>query len=625
MLNILRKNAQSFVIQVLIVIIAIVFVFWGFGTKLGDNPHTMAEVNGREIAYGTFHKAYELTVANYKQQFGDQLPHTFFEGGELKKKVLNQLIESDLLLQAAMASGLQISDREVQDRIKALAVFQSGGQFDLERYKAILAQNNLSPSAFETEIRNELLLNRITGLATSFAAVSDKEVQQWLEYDGQEIRIAFVGFDASALAPSEVKEEELKNWYAANKQRYKTQPERKLRYLFFSDANAPQSAAITGEMVRQYYLDHQEQYSTPEQRRARHILFRTGKEGDSKTAAGQKALAERILAEIKGGADFEQEARRYSEDASKDQGGDLGFFPRGVTAPSFEEALFSMQPGEISDLVQTPFGYHIIRLEAIRPAKTQTLEEAEGAIRKALEAQNARAASFQRASDAYEDIIKAGSLTKYGENGKTDIRETVFFTQDKPPQDGLPADPAFLQEAFKLRKGELSSIIETKDGYGILFVEDTREPSEPDLPVVRAQALSDFRHDKGLEMARNAAGQLLQKLHKGENWPAEVDRQESGYIRRGTVSGTVPGPVRQDAFRRLSAAGLPETPVEVDNTYYVYQILDVRQGKTTQEEEDLRPKIEQQLLAAEENKLMSAWLGLLQEKADIWVNQEMLR
>jgi hypothetical protein len=164
----------------------------------------------------------------------------------------------------------------------------------------------------------------------------------------------------------------------------------------------------------------------------------------------------------------------------------LGFFGRGEMVQPFENAVFSLKKNELSGVVETPFGYHIIQLNEIMPAKTQSLEEVSGTIRTQLERQGVKAITFKKASSAYEDIIKAGSLAKYSSaQDAYPVRQTDFFSQDAPPKNGMIGEPAFLQAAFSLRKGELSSIVETASGYAILFVDDVKASEVPELDSVR--------------------------------------------------------------------------------------------------------------------------------------------
>ena len=625
MLNFLRKNAQSVIIQVIVVVIAIVFVFWGVGAKLKDNPNAIAVVNGKEVAYRDFQQSYERAVENYKQQFGGQMPQGFLESIGLKEQVLEQLIQSELLRQGAEKIGVMISKEATQRKIQEMAVFNNNGRFDLANYKAVLERNRLSPTAFEAGIQNDLAINRVVDAIRSFANISGKEVQNWIDYTDQELKLAYTVFRSdNYISQVKVVEDELQAWYATNKQSYKSLPQNKLQYLFFNYADDLKQVTVSGDDVQKYYQENSATYNTAEQRRVRHILFKVANDASPEVKTAKKTEAEKVLAQIQSKGDFAQLATQYSEDSSKTKGGDLGLFSRGKMVQPFEESVFSLKKGEVSGLVETPFGYHIIKLEEIIPEKTQTLGEVSEAIRQDLEKKGGKAITFKRASTAYEDIIKSGSLAKYSAGSGRPVSKTDFFAQNNPPQDSVVRDRSFLQAVFALKKGELSSIVEIGTGYAIIFVDDIKESVIPELSVVRDRAVADFKKVKSIDLARTAAEDMLKTVKEKQNWPASPDRKESEYLKRLGPSASVPDQVRQNAFTHVGRAAFPEKIIIVDNAFYIYQIIDSRQGKDMMDK-NKRQDFEQQLLAVQNNKLMTDWLGQLKKEAKIWTNAQMLK
>jgi peptidyl-prolyl cis-trans isomerase D len=625
MLNFLRKNAQSVIIQVIVVVIAIVFVFWGVGANLKDNPNALAVVNGKEIAYRDFQQSYERAVENYKQQFGGQMPQGFLESIGLKEQVLDQLIQSELLRQGAEKIGVMISKEATQRKIQEMGVFNKNGRFDLVNYKTVLERNRLSPKAFEAGIQNDLAINRVADTIRSFANISVKEVQSWIDYTEQEIKLAYTVFRGeNYISQVKVVEDELQAWYATNKHNYKSPPQNKSQYLFFSYAEDLKQVAVTEDDAQKYYQENSAAYNTAEQRRARHILFKVAVDERPDVRTVKKTEAEKVLAQIQSNGDFAQLAIQHSEDSSRSKGGDLGFFSRGKMVQPFEEAVFSLKKGEVSSLVETQFGYHIIKLEEIVPEKTQTFGEVREAVHKELEKKGGKAITFKRASTAYEDIIKAGSLAKYSAGSGHPVSKTDFFAQNNPPQDSVVRDRSFLQAVFALKKGELSSIVEIGTGYAIIFVDDIKESVIPELSVVRDRAVADFKKVKSVDLARTAAEDMLKMVKEKQDWPASPDRKESEYLKRLGTSASIPDQVRQDAFTHVGRAVFAEKILIVDNVFYVYQIIDSRQGKDMMDK-NKRQDLEQQLLAVQNNKLMADWLGQLRKEAKIWTNAQMLK
>lgn len=626
MLNILRKNAQSVVVQAIVVIIALVFIFWGFGNRMQDNPNALAVVNGKEIPYRDFQQSYERTVEAYKEQFGGQLPHEL-QGMALKEQVLDRLIQEELLRQGAEQAGIMISKEAVQRKIQEMPAFNdANGRFDLANYKAVLERNRLSPASFEAGVRNDLLANRALRAIGSFAAAPEQEVRNWVEYIGQEVKLAYGSVQSDEyIAQVQVADDALASWYETAQQRYKTAAQRKLLYLAFPFEADLGQVTVDEEAVHAYYQEHAETYNMPEKRRARHILFKVTGEDSPETRNARKAEAEKVLARIRTGGDFAKLAGQFSEDVTKDKGGDLGFFARGQMVQPFEDSVFALKKGEVSGLVETPFGFHIIKVEEIMPAKTQTLAEASPTIRKALEWKNVKAITFKRVSSVYEAIIRAGSIARYSETPEAHpVLRTGFFTQDAPPKEGMVQEPALLQAAFGLRKGELSSLVETEGGYAILFVDDARESVTPDLAAVRDRVVTDYKKEKSVELAKAAAEALLHKAQEQKNWPAGLSRKESEYLKRSGPAGAMPEILRQDAFSRVGKDIFPERVLAVDSVFYLYQILDSRQG-TSEMDATKRLFLEQQLQEAGKNMLLADWLGQLRKKASIWTNARMLQ
>lgn len=625
MLEFIRRNAQSLFVQLIVVIIAIVFIFWGVGSNLGDNPNVLAVVNGQEISYRAFQQKYDQTVEQYRQQFGNQLPADFFTEIGLKEQILNQLVQEELLRQGGKQIGLKVSNETIQRTIGEMEIFRNDGVFDLAAYKQILERNRMTPAMFESGIGNELLADRVIQAVGSLAAVSEREVQNWLEFYAQEIRLAHAMFSGETFRSQvEVTEEDLAAWYAANSHKYTLPPQYALQYLFFDSADDLREAPVDEALIQAYYQEHLDRYHKPEQRRARHILFRVTDEEGTETEKTQRTLAENVLARIEQGENFQELAKIYSEDATRDIGGDLGFISRGMMVEPFEQVVFTMDAGEIRGPVRTTFGYHIIQLEEIIPEMTQPLEEVELELRAELERQRGKGMTFKRASDAYEAIMRTGSLDRYHAEGEQILHQTDYFSRNQPPEDSVVRDPAFLQAAFSLRKGELSSIVETEAGYVIIFVDDIKASVVPELVAVREQVEEEYVKSRSVEIAEAAAQEALDLLRETGVWPDGIERQESAFIQRIGPSNDVPDPVRQAAFTHIGVDIFPGQVVPVDSDFYIYEILERRHGSETIKGEH-RKNMQQQLVATQKNMLLSDWVTQLRSQAKIRINTDMLR
>ncbi len=632
MLNILRKRAQSLLIQGVVLVIAVVFIFWGVGTNITRNRNSVATVNGEEISLQEFQRSYERAVDNLRQQFGGQLPPDLLENAGFKQQVLGQLIRDALLRQGGQRMGIAVSDHMTRQKIGTMEVFQENGHFDLHRYEEILAQNRMTPTSFENGLRSDLLAAKVGEAVAAFAYVSDLEAKTWSRFQDESIRLAYLKLDARQFEDKvQIDEAELVGWFENHREDYRQEPKRRLKYLYFSSEAGKNAAEATEDEVRAYYEANKTAYVTPEQRRARHILFKVEQGADETARSEKKQQALKILAQAEAGEDFAELAKKYSEGPSRDNGGDLGFFGRGRMVRPFEDAVFAMQPGEIRGPVETRFGFHIIKLEEIRPETVRPFDEVKQEIRRQLVAKAASAESFKKASEAYEGIMRAGSLEKFAAASGLEIRETDYFQRKSPPKDQkVLADPAFLAEAFSLNKGELSSVIEVKGGYAILYVDDIQESSLPELSEVRNRVEADFRREKSVELARKAAEDTLVAARESgalaadDGIPAEVE--ETDMVKRSAADKT--GKVIPAVFRHAFALPwdkkFPDQPVASGTVFFVYQVLDRAEGEEPADTKTLS-RIREQLSAAARSRLMNHWLATLQKQADIWTNRKLLQ
>jgi len=624
MLNILRKRAQSTVIQAMVLLIAVVFIFWGVGTNLNNNRNAVATVNGEEIPIQDYQRAYDRAVENYRQQFGGRIPPGLLESLNLKGQVVGQLIRAELFRQGAAEMGLAISKEATQRTIKKMDAFQENGQFNLGRYKEVLSRNRLTPTSFEGGIRNDMLTGLVVETIGSFAVLPETEMRGWLDFSEREINLGVRAVKSSDFEDKvEVDDAELATWFEQHKTEYTSESKVRLRYLEFDFDKDMDQVQVTDDALRARYASERARFTIPEQRHARHILFKVTEQDDQQTVEEKKKLAENVLARIRKGEDFAKLARQYSEGPTKDSGGDLGFFSQGRMVKPFDDVVFSMQTGTVSDPVRTSFGFHIIKLEEVRPATTRSFDEVKDGLAKDMKKEEVKGITFKRASDAYEGIMRAGSIDKYSEQSGETVVETNFFSRSQPPS-GITADPGFLQAAFGLGKGELSSLVELKNGYVIVFVDDVLEPVVPELADVRERVVQDYRREKAVDLARAAAAEELAQAREQGRLGGEIIK-ETGFVKRtAPQTADVPAEVITDAFSLAHTEHLPEHPVGVGNTFYLYEIRDRRLNLDSISTEK-KKQLKQQVLASVRNRLVSDWLVGLREKAEIWTNDTILQ
>lgn len=625
MLEFLRKQAQSPVMQALIVIIAMVFIF--FGTNMGDSNKrdAVATVNGEAIGLADYSREYTRMVDSLREQFGGTLPKNLIKSLGIKDQVLQRLIQQTLLVQGAQRMGIYVSNWEMQEEIKNQPYFQVDGKFDNARYKQLLAQNKMAPKQYEESLRLELLGRKVNTRLTDFAVLTDWEIDQRFAFNNNEIKLAYYKLQASDFSNDvTVSADDLAAYFDQHKEEYKSAPQVKIKYLAFPVAKAMETMTITDAEISGYYQTNISTYQVPEKRAARHILFKT----DGTNDEAQKTKAEDVLKKIKAGGDFAELAKEFSDDpGSASRGGDLGTFSRGQMVPAFDEAVFSMAQSEISDLIKTRFGYHIIEVQDIAPAKTTPLEEVKETIQRTLKQQQAKDKAFENANSAYEKIFQTGSLDKYSQQESITLEETSFFNQAKPPAD-LAGKPRLLGQAFSLVKGDLSSLIEEPGGYYIIFIDDVVEPIVPALDAVKKEVTADFKAAKSSELAQAKAQEILAACKGGTEFKQAVSQaggkvQVSPWFSR-TKRGvsTLPDAISSQGLALSKATPYPEAVGIDGNAFYVYRFQEKRASESSngQAKESFTASLRQEKQMA----TLESWLNYMMETGDITTNKQLL-
>ncbi|MDG4475830.1 SurA N-terminal domain-containing protein [Thiovibrio frasassiensis] len=629
MLDFMRRKAQSTVIQAAILIIVLVFIFWGVGTSQNGGPDSIATVNDQSISSQQYQRTYNRTIARYQEQFGSTLPAGLLEALNLKQQVLNQMVQELVMQQGATEAGLIVGSDEVRKVIQGMDAFKEEGIFKLDRYKKMLASSKMTTADFENSVRNDLLHSKIIAHLSRFARVSDSELKDRFALDNDQLKLEYVAFGADDFRTAgPIADQDLNSFFAGNKQAYLTEPQVKLRYITFLQEQGLAAIQVSDQEIEQFYTLNPDKFSTPEQRQARHILIRSdANESPELRDAKRKKLAA-ILALAKAGKDFSQLAREHSEDASGKNGGDLGFFSKEQMVPPFAEAAFALTEGEISGVVETQFGFHLIKLEKIRPASVTPLAAARDQIAAELKAQRGKDLTFQLANQAYEGIIQAGSLDKYAASAGAAVQTTDSFSQANPPK-ALTGQPALLKTIFSLKMGELSSLLEINGGYAICFVDEVKEPQVPPLTEVRARVEKDFLDDQAHAKAKDAAVALLDQTKKEGSLIAAAEKTKSSvretpfFTRSQQATSTLPAPVVAQGLKLSAASPYPKEIGEDGSTFYV---LHFKESKSASEEAFASQKeaLRKMLTQEKQMEVMGAWLAYLQSRAKITIDKKFM-
>ena len=622
MLGKIRNSTGSWLIKFILGVIVIVFVFWGVGSFRSQRLNVLTKVNGEDILMESYRLAHTNMLDNYKRMFGGQIPEGFLDRIDIKQQVLNGLINETLIRQAANEIGILVSDIEIQNIILAIPAFKHNGVFDQGLYEKSLRGVRLTPAVFETQVRQQLLTDRLKALLGSGLAVTEAEAKDHYMFENEDVNLAYVSINASECETEvNATEQDLTLWYESYNENYMTEPQTKLRYLALKESDID-DANVTDPEIEAYYKDHKNEYEVKERRRARHILLKISEGADEDSIETIQKKAKKIRDRIENGEDFANLAKENSGDAgSAENGGELGFFSRGMMVKPFEEAVFSMKEGEVSKPVLTRFGWHIIELEEIEPGRVKSLTEVKNSIATRLKDQKAKNMIWNRANEAYDEIIQLGSLSAYAEQHEIELKTTELFSQKKPPA-VIGGNPELLKTLFALNSGELSSLLQIHQGILIAEVLEKKAPYLPSLEEVKEQVKKDYVREKAKELCRLKAKELLEAAKKQGLEAAAKDEglkiQQTGLFKRTdkTAKGKLPPAVAQAGLSLYEGKACPDEVAESGNSFYVLVFKEKKDadiaGFIAQKD-----AITKRILEQKQQTLFEDWLKHQRERASI--------
>jgi peptidyl-prolyl cis-trans isomerase D len=427
----------------LVVLSFIVFYIPSFlrtGTDAAAPTDAVASVSGQTITVDAFRRAYQSQLQAYQRAYGSSLNEQFLKQMGIDQQILQQLIDERAAAAEAERLGLTVTDQEVAQRIFAIPAFQQNGQFagpDVYRQVLQMQRPPLTTSEFEDNLRRALLVEKLRSAVTDWISVGEREVDAEYRRRNEKAKFELVVFSADALRDQvTVSDADLAKYFDAHKEQYRVGEKRKIRYLLIDvDALKGKIVVPPGD-IEAYYKQNLEMFSTPEQVRASHILLKT----EGKDDAAVKKQAEDLLAKIKAGADFAQLATKFSEDeASKAKGGDLDYFGKGQMVPEFDKVAFSLEPGQMSDVVKSQFGYHIIKVTDKKPASKRTLEEVRPQIEDQIKWDRAQAEAERIADDVAGKMKKPEDFDAVARPRGLTVNESPFFSKDEPIPGGRRA------------------------------------------------------------------------------------------------------------------------------------------------------------------------------------------
>lgn len=568
MLDFMRKRAQSPWIKVVFVIIVLVFIFWGFGSSFrnGSSVEGIATVGKETISQREFQRAYDNLKAMYRDAYKDHFTPDLIQALNLKQQTLDQLINSKLLQQEARRIGFTVDDMELRDSIRNISIFQTNGQFNQMQYLRVLNYLRMSPGEFEGGQRGDLLQKKLQRLITDAVPATEEETKELYRLGQERVNVSFVKIaSADLLGQVTIEKKESEEYYNSHRESFR-EPERvRFTYIAYPPAHFESQVQVSPQDEEAFYNNHKnDRFTTPAQVHARHILFSVEQGATDADKAKIKETATGVLTRARTGEDFATLAKTYSQDpGTAPKGGDLGFFPRGRMVKEFEEAAFNLSAGSISNLVESQFGYHIIKVEAVEAERVRSLEETRAEIHQEL----VREAASERAraqADADHDKATDGSkLAETAAAAGLTVGDTPLVSRDETIPE-LGRQPELIHTALTLAVDQVSAPMKAGDVWYLLSPREKVASTIPEFVAVTEEVEKRARNDKAEQLAKTKADALLAQLKEKKDLALvaaeeKLSVEETGpFTRQGSYvpkMGNLPE-FKKDAFRLT-----PESPI----------------------------------------------------------------
>jgi len=622
MFDFVHENKK--LVQIVLALITLPFALWGVSSyeRSGNSADVAATVNGLKISQQDLENSLRQQQDRMRQRLGANYDPAMFDTPQVKRAVLDNLISQRLLVERARVARLVVPDEQVAQVIAGIDAFRDEGKFDKKRYETVLADQGMTPLIFEARVRDELMGQQMQDAyaQNGFAAKTIAANVFRLNEQQRVVKVSTISFQ-TFMSQAKVEDSELKQYYEQNKNEFQVQEQAKVEYVKFSADDLLAKVEVNKEDVHNYYEGHQSEYGTPEERRAAHILITVKPTAPQAEQDAAKAKAEQLLEQArKNPAKFDELAKNNSQDpGSAANGGDLGYFGRGAMVKPFEDAAFALKVGEISDLVKTDFGYHIIKLVAIKPSRILPFDEAREGIANKLRQQKA-ADKFAEMAEKFSNTVyeQSDSLKPAADLVGAKVERSGWLNKDKP--DGGLWTEKMLQAIFNdeviKNKRNTAAIEVTPNVLVAARILDYKPASVRSFGEVQGSIRQSLMRQKAFQLAVKQGQSTLEQLQGGGkpalSWGAaqNITRAKHGTLDIGLL--------RQ--IFQANTAKLPQYvgAEDAQNGYVLVRIDEVKEGEPVDDAKLAR--YEQQLRQLTGEELSFDYLADAKQQAKIKVN-----
>lgn len=620
------RTHQRLMQFVLLLFIFPSFVFFGLEgyTRLSEGGNAVAKVAGNSITQQELDAAQREQMERFRQMFGAQFDPKMLDTPEAKQEILDGLIAQRVVAAEAAKSRMSVSDQTLQQNILAMpGLTGPDGKFDVERYKSALAAQGMTPAMFEAQLRRDLTLQQVGGAIQGTAFAPKSVANRLSDLSDQEREVQELLVKASDFASQvKVTDEMLKAYYEKNGAQFEIPEQVKAEYVVLNSDVVVAQISVSDADIKSYYEQNAKRFVDEEQRRASHILIKADKGASAADKAAAKEKAERLLAQLrKNPADFAKLAKENSQDpGSAERGGDLDFFGRGMMVPPFEEAAFKLKQGEISDVVPSDFGFHIIQVTGIKPGSAKSFDAVKGQIAAEIKKQLATK-KFSEMAEQFSNMVYEQSDSLKPAADKLGLKiETAAGLMRKPNPAVAPNAPfnhpkflgaLFSDDAVKNKRNTEAVEVAPSTlvaGRVVEYKPVTKRPFEEVQSIVRERVI------------QIEAGNLARKTGEEKLAALKGGGDAAGFSEAKTVSRAKNQSVRPEALGAIMRADTTKLPSYVSvelpgQGYALYRVNKVSQPANV---DTARRQAEQQQIAGALAQLEShAYLEALKKKAKV--------
>lgn len=545
MLEDIRESSQGLTAKIILGLIILTFAVAGIGSYTNSVDTSVATVNDEKISQQDFNKAYQSQRNRMAQQFGDMfetLSNDSSYMANFRQSVLDNLINEKLIDQSAQNLAIRVSDERLKETIRTMPEFQVDGVFDNNRYLAIINQAGFYQSSnFRDYLRIEMTRRQLSQalVATEFNLPYQETIQQKLQNQTRNIRFATISsklFEAGI----EVTEEEVKNYYQANQVRFENKEKVKVNYIRLSVDEIAKSIDVSDDDISAYYKENIASYTEAEQRRISHILIEFT-EGDNESDVGAKTQAEAVLTRLSQGEDFAALAKELSNDTfSGENGGDLEYLEPGVMEATFDEAAQALVAvGDITNVVKTSFGYHVIKLTELKPAVIQSLVDVKSELSTKVSSDKAQEKFYTQTQEmARVSFEFPDSLEDAANAVNTKVETSLWLSHigNAAPFDNAKAIEAAFSDLV-LQENMNSDVIEVSDNVALVLRLNTyQEANVKPITEVEAQIKTILVAKKASEQAQNAIDEILVQFKEGNDVTELLTKNYASFTSKENVA-----------------------------------------------------------------------------------------